>query len=259
MATTSPNIVKRSASGARSTGPAVVRITRGLAREMSTLEWTTPTHVYNPLDYAWRTHREYLDRYGAKRGRVLLLGMNPGPWGMAQTGVPFGNISAVRDWFHIEVRLARKLPGQHRKYPILGADCHRDEGSGLRLWGWVQRRFGTPEYFFNRFFIWNYCPLLFLCRDRNLTPAGLSAPERRALAVVCDGALVRAVDALDPVAVVGIGRYAENHARRLFAGRVAVGYLSHPSPASPAANRDWPAMAEHALGAWLPRGHVRRV
>ncbi len=217
------------------------------------LDWRTPSHVYNPLQYAWNGHRIYLQRYGRKRGRVLLVGMNPGPWGMAQTGVPFGNISAVRDWFRIESRLARSLPVQHPNYPILGMRCHRDEGSGRRLWGWAQRRFGTPERFFERFFVWNYCPLLFICRNRNLTPAGLTARESNALGRVCDRALERTIEVLEPRAIVGIGRYAEERARLVAAGRTAVGYLPHPSPASPAANRDWDSLADRALAPWLHR------
>jgi single-strand selective monofunctional uracil DNA glycosylase len=239
-------------------GGAVVRITRRLAREASALEWCTPSHVYNPLQYAWSGHREYLLRYGSRRGRVLLLGMNPGPWGMAQTGVPFGNVATVRDWFHIETRLGRRLPVQHPKYPILGLECHRNEGSGQRLWGWAQSRFDSPERFFRRFFIWNYCPLLFLCHDRNLTPADLGADERRALNALCDRALNQLVRVLEPIAIVGIGRYAEHSALRLTAGQLPVGYLPHPSPASPAANRDWPALADRALGPWLARAPCGR-
>lgn len=229
----------------------LVPIVRRLAREAAALEWHTPSHVYNPLQYAWSAHREYLQRYGSKRGRVLLLGMNPGPWGMAQTGVPFGNVSTVRDWLRIETRLATRLPVQHPKYPILGLVCHRDEGSGLRLWNWVRSRFGSPARFFDRFFIWNYCPLLFLGQGRNLVPGNLGAMERCALEAVCDRAFQRVVAVLDPVAVVGIGRYAERCAQRLVGERLPVAYLPHPSPASPAANRDWPTLAEHALAPWL--------
>jgi single-strand selective monofunctional uracil DNA glycosylase len=227
-------------------------IARRLARAVAQLELRTPSHVYNPLQYAWSGQRAYLERYGRKRGRVLLVGMNPGPWGMAQTGVPFGSVAMVRNWFGIEPRLSRRLPAQHPRYPILGMRCHRDEGSGKRLWGWAAQRFGTPERFFERFFVWNYCPLLFLAHDRNLTPAGLSAVEVRALAPVCDRALRDVIDVLQPVAVVGIGRYAEQRLRNLVGERVPVGYLPHPSPASPAANREWAAMAERALAPWLP-------
>ena len=223
-----------------------------LGREVAKLELHTPSHVYNPLQYAWSGQRTYLERYGRKRGRVLLVGMNPGPWGMAQTGVPFGSVAVVRDWFGIDPYLSRRLPVQHPRYPILGMRCHRDEGSGRRLWGWAGERFGTPDRFFERFFVWNYCPLLFLARDRNLTPSGLSASEVRALAPLCDRALREVIDALQPVAVVGIGRYAEQRVQNLVGGRLPVGYLPHPSPASPAANRNWAAMAERALAPWLP-------
>ncbi len=230
-----------------------IRITRRLGRELEALTWHTPTHVYNPLIYAWQAHREFLLRYGAARGRVLLLGMNPGPWGMAQTGVPFGDVGTVRDWFGIDAHLGRHLPEQHRKYPILGMACHRSEGSGSRLWGWAQSRLGTPEAFFERFFVWNYCPLLFIQHDHNLIPERLDKTETAALGAICDRALGAIVRALAPSAVVGIGRYAERRARDTLGDAFQIGYLPHPSPASPAANRDWPALAEAALKPWLPR------
>jgi single-strand selective monofunctional uracil DNA glycosylase len=34
--------------------------------------------------------------------------------------------------------------------------------SGQRLWGWVQARFGSAAPFFERFWVHNYCPLLFV-------------------------------------------------------------------------------------------------
>jgi len=232
---------------------AILRIARRLAREASALRWRTPSHVYNPLDYAWSAHAEYLARYGAKRGRVLLLGMNPGPWGMAQTGVPFGDVVMVREWFGIETRLGAALPRQHRKYPILGMACHRNEGSGSRLWRWAESRLGPPRAFFSRFFVWNYCPLLFIADGHNLTPEHLSRRESKALTAVCDRALAAMIRVLEPSAVVGIGRYAEARARKLFGGNVPLGYLPHPSPVSPAANRNWAALAERALKPWLSK------
>lgn len=240
--------------------PNLLTVVRRLAREAADLSFDTPSHVYNPLDYAWAGHREYLRRYGAKRGRVLLLGMNPGPWGMTQTGVPFGDVVTVREWFHIESRLGKVLPPQHPKYPILGMACHRNEGSGSRLWRWAEERLGTPEDFFERFFVWNYCPLLFLKNGRNLIPEQLSRTEATALNAVCDRALLAAVRALQPTAIVGIGRYAERQAMSVLGTDANVHYLLHPSPASPAANRDWPGFAEQALKPWLPprRHHAKQ-
>jgi len=231
----------------------MVRLTRALAREVDDLKFSTPSHVYNPLDYAWAAHREYLQRYGTVRGRVLLLGMNPGPWGMAQTGVPFGDVVSVREWFGIQTRLGRALPEQHPKYPIRGMDCHRNEGSGSRLWRWAQARVGSPDDFFSRFFVWNYCPLLFIGDGHNLIPERLSRAEAQALTKVCDRALLAAVRALTPSAVVAIGRYAERRAATVLGMDADIRYLPHPSPANPAANKDWPALAEQALKPWLPR------
>ncbi|MGH8225321.1 MAG: uracil-DNA glycosylase family protein [Gammaproteobacteria bacterium] len=229
----------------------VVFAAKRLGRDVDALDFTTPSHVYNPLRYAWAAHCEYLERYGEKPGRVILLGMNPGPWGMAQTGVPFGDVVMAREWLGIEMPLASPLPAQHPKYPLRGFECHRREGSGSRLWGWAHERFGTPEKFFARFFVWNYCPLLFIGDGRNLTPERLRREEAAPLTAACDRALTALVEALAPTALVGIGRYAERRARENFADRLPIGYLPHPSPASPAANRGWPTLAEEALTPWL--------
>ncbi len=187
------------------------------------------------------------------------MGMNPGPWGMAQTGVPFGEIGFVRDWLGIEGAVDAP-PEEHPKRPIEGFDCARSEVSGRRLWGWAAERFGTPERFFERFFVWNYCPLVFMEESgRNRTPDKLPAAEREPLFAACDEALRRAVDALGPSRVVGIGRFAEDRARHCLADRpdTAVGGILHPSPASPAANRGWAEQAERQLvaqGIELPAG-----
>lgn len=227
------------------------RISRRLADAVKALAFKSPSHVYNPLQYAWPAQRRYLHSFGARKGRVLLVGMNPGPWGMAQTGVPFGDVVMVRDWMGIEAPLAEPLPVQHEKYPISGFACHRREGSGSRLWGWARERFGSAPTFFERFFVWNYCPLLFIGEGRNLTPDKLSRGEAEPLLEACDVALKQLVRALEPVALVGVGRYAERRAREVVGAAVRVGYLPHPSPASPAANRGWPELAEAALSDWL--------
>ncbi len=222
---------------------------RRLSREVSKLDFSAPvTHVYNPLDYAWIPHRIYLERYGAAPKEVVLVGMNPGPWGMAQTGVPFGEVSLVRDWLGIES--AVKVPiDQHPRRPIEGFSCRRSEVSGRRLWGWARDRFGTPEVFFERFFVANYCPLSFMEESgRNLTPDKLPAVEREPLLEICDRALVRAVEALEPDLVVGIGKWAEDRARRALERLdVRIGRILHPSPASPQANRGWAEQAERQL------------
>jgi single-strand selective monofunctional uracil DNA glycosylase len=159
---------------------------------------------------------------------------------MAQTGVPFGEIGAVRDWLELDEPIGRPET-EHPKRPVLGLECQRSEVSGRRLWAWAADTFGTPEAFFSDFFVANYCPLQFLeASGRNLVPEKLRAAERTPLFAACDEALSRSFDALRPHFVIGIGAFAEERARVVLAkDGPTVGRILHPSPASPAANRGW--------------------
>jgi hypothetical protein len=141
-----------------------IAIARWLARETDTLVFRAPTAcTYNPLVYARRSHEAYLSRYARQGVEALLLGMNPGPWGMAQTGVPFGEVELVRTFLGIEARVDQP-PRVHPQRPIEGFACTRSEVSGRRVWGWVQDRFGSADAFSDRFLVANYCPLVFMGR-----------------------------------------------------------------------------------------------
>jgi len=220
-----------------------------LRDEVEPLAFGPPvTHVYDPLVYAAAPYRRYLERYGAPPKEVVLVGMNPGPWGMAQIGVPFGEISLAREWLGIGGEVGRP-EREHPKRPIEGWGCRRSEVSGRRLWGWAKERFGTPERFFERFFVHNYCPLVFMEESgRNRTPERLPAAECAPLYAACDRALRATVERLAPSRVVGIGRFAEDRARAALEGiDVEIGRVLHPSPASPAANRGWAETVERQL------------
>ena len=226
-------------------------ITDRLAARVAALRFSPPVaYVYNPLEYARAPYDLYWERYGAPPKEVVLLGMNPGPFGMAQTGVPFGAVGRVRGWLGIEAPVGTP-PRQHPKRPVLGFGCPREEVSGARLWGWAEERFGTPERFFARFFVANYCPLVFLEETgRNRTPDKLPAAERKALFAACDRALRDTAALLRPRLVVGVGAFAEARARSALAGTgVRIGRISHPSPASPRANRGWSRLVEAELAA----------
>lgn len=228
-----------------------VRIASALTRAVDRLEFDEPvTHVYNPLQYARKSHTAYVKRYARPGVEAILLGMNPGPFGMAQTGVPFGEVSLVRDWLGIEEKVG-KPKHEHPKRPILGFACERSEVSGRRLYTWARERFGTADAFFDRFFIWNYCPLVFLEESgRNRTPDKLPAEERDPLFAACDKALIRMVDTLKPKLVIGVGKFAEKRARAVLVGKpVEFGTVLHPSPASPMANRGWAPQADKQFAA----------
>jgi single-strand selective monofunctional uracil DNA glycosylase len=207
-------------------------------------------YVYNPLTYAHASYALYVERYGAPPKELVLLGMNPGPFGMAQTGVPFGEVKSVRDWLKIEAPVA-KPAREHPKRPVEGFACRRSEVSGRRLWGWAQTMCKAPERFFARFFVANYCPLLFLDESgRNLTPDKLPIDERRLLLGHCDEALRETVQHLQPRHVLGVGRFAEQRAREALTGfNTRIGSIPHPSPANPSANRGWDDQMNQALAA----------
>jgi single-strand selective monofunctional uracil DNA glycosylase len=220
-----------------------------LSRRLARLRFAPPVaHVYDPLRHARAPHEAYVRRYAHAPLRVLYLGMNPGPFGMLQTGVPFGEVAAVREWLGIEAPVARPRR-EHPRRPIEGFACTRSEVSGRRLWGAIAARHGTPERFFRDAFIANYCPLVFLeASGRNRTPAELPAAERAPLFSACDEHLRALVGLFAPRWVVGIGAFAAARARAALAGSgVAIGSIPHPSPASPAANRGWAERAARAL------------
>jgi len=226
-----------------------VLLSRRLARAVDALRFGEPvTHVYDPLVYARAPHEAYLERHAHPGIEVLLVGMNPGPYGMAQTGVPFGEVALVRDWLGITGRVG-KPEREHPARPITGFACPRSEVSGARLWGWARARFGAPEEFFARFFVWNYCPLVFMeSSGKNRTPDKLPAGEREALFAPCDEALRGLAEHLRPRRVVGVGAFAAARAAAALAGeRYLLGSIPHPSPASPSANRGWAPLAEKAL------------
>lgn len=229
---------------------ALVAAARRLSSALAPMQFAPPvSHVYNPLEYAWAPHEAYLRRYGEGRRRIVFLGMNPGPFGMVQTGVPFGEIEAVRGWMGIDAPVERPV-GENPKRPIEGFACARSEVSGRRLWGLFAQRFGSPEAFFADHFVANYCPLAFFDHGRNLTPDKLPARETVPLESACDAHLREMVAVLEPEWLVGVGGFAEARAREALAGTgVRIARVLHPSPASPAANRGWAEAAEKQLRA----------
>lgn len=226
---------------------------RNLNVALTRLSFDTPvTHVYNPLTYASVPAELYLERYlCGPPGRTLLLGMNPGPWGMAQTGVPFGEIELVRDWLGIEGPVGTP-ENPHPKRPIEGFECSRSEVSGRRLWGLFQEHFPDPAKFADKFVVFNYCPLIFLeDSGRNRTPDKLPKEERERLFSACDDCLREILQTLQIGRAFGVGKFAEKRlkaVKKQVPGLSEVGSILPPSPASPAANRGWAPQVTPVLG-----------
>lgn len=246
------------------TAQALIAASRDLTATLCGIPFAPPVaFIYNPLRYAREPYEEYLRRFGASRKRVVFLGMNPGPWGMAQTGVPFGDVPTVRDWLGIGAAV-NPPQDQHPSRPVLGLSCPRVEVSGKRLWGLMRARFSGPADFSRDHFVANYCPLLFLeASGRNRTPDKLPATERRALVAACDAHLIALIRALRPIWLVGVGSYAASRIATVMESgsmpEVRGASIPHPSPASPRANAGWELLALRALeaqGIWVPTGRA---
>ncbi len=228
-----------------------------LSEKLQGLDFNTPVEfVYRPLEYAWKAHEMYLERFAASRKRVLFLGMNPGPFGMTQTGVPFGEIAAVRDWMGIETVIG-KPEREHPKRPVEGFACRKSEVSGRRLWGLFAERFGTAGKFFEDHFVLNYCPLVWMSQTgANLTPDKIPAAEMAPVEAACQEHLAKVIGVLEPAYLIGVGAFAEERLKRAAqatGSQAFIGKVLHPSPASPAANRGWAEAATKQLeaqGVW---------
>lgn len=227
----------------------LIKAARKLSEAVNSLSFGSPTSfIYNPLDYARGIHQQYLQLAGQGKKKVVLLGMNPGPFGMAQTGVPFGEIPAVRDWMGLRGEVDKPSP-EHPKRPVEGLACTKSEVSGRRLWGLFSEKFPDAKVFFKDHFVANYCPLVFMEESgRNRTPDKLPASEKKPLEEVCDQHLREIVEILEPDWVIGVGGFAKKRAEEVFNNRdIKIGTILHPSPTSPAANRGWAEAATKQL------------
>lgn len=248
-------IVPSGPATARDTVRLLTTAAQRLKESVSALRFRAPVaHIYNPLDYAWDCYAGYLRRFGSGHKRVVFLGMNPGPFGMVQTGIPFGEVRAVRYWLRIYFEVGRPAL-EHPKRPITGFGCPRSEVSGRRLWELFAKRFGAPEHFFEEHLVLNYCPLAFMeSSGRNRTPDKLTNCEKQLLFEACDRHLRAAIQAIQPVWLIAIGDFARRRAEAVFpGGSPKVAQIMHPSPANPAANRAWAAVVTaqlEALGVW---------
>ena len=210
--------------------------------------------VYNPLNYAWDVHEEFIRRTGGNGAKCILLGMNPGPHGMGQMGIPFAATSVVRDLIGITGISVAKPEVIHPRRPVNGLEHTKEEVSGTRLWGLLQHRYGTIDKISKEIYVVNHCPLMILngVRGTNVTPNNISGKSVEELMDICDQHLREVVNALDATKVVGIGKYAEKRAVSALCGLgVSVETCWHPSPASPLANRnggaDWRANISKVL------------
>lgn len=234
----------------------LITAARELSAQMEQLSFAPPVaFTYNPLEYAWAGHEAYIRRFGATRKEVLYLGMNPGPFGMAQTGVPFGEIPAVTLWMGITAPIGQPAH-MHPKRPVQGFACPRSEVSGRRLWGLFEELYGTADQFFAHSYVANYCPLIWMSESgANIPPTQLPKEQSAKIDAACRQHLVRLIAALQPRCLIGVGAYAlkqlEIAAAAFPDNSFTLGSIVHPSPASPVANKCWPQKPKEQIQALL--------
>ncbi len=224
------------------------QIYRQQAEATNKLNFYEPVaYVYNPLSYGQAAFEDYLRRYANGPKKAILLGMNPGPFGMVQTAVPFGDVGMVTQFLGITGGIDAP-EDTHPKRPIDGFACPRREVSGQRLWGWISERYGSASRFFAKRLVLNYCPLAFLeASGSNRTPDRLAASERQALEAICDDTLRQVLALTEARYVIGIGKWATQRAVKAtesMPNPPQIASILHPSPASPKANRGWQQYVE---------------
>lgn len=204
--------------------------------KLDTLSFSKPIeYIYNPLKYAFDIHSNFVRKFCQSTKKILFLGMNPGPWGMSQTGVPFGEVNVVKGWLRVSGNIERPVK-EHPSRQVLGLECKRSEVSGQKFWGLFQNICGEPAVFFQDAFVYNYCPLaLMTSTGKNITPAELKSSDRQAMNEICDEALRDVIELLQVEVLVAIGRYAEDRAKRALTDtelldKVKIVSISHPSP-----------------------------
>ncbi|XP_006616530.1 single-strand selective monofunctional uracil DNA glycosylase [Apis dorsata] len=228
----------------------VLSVERDLVIELGKITFHSPIeYVYSPLEYAFNIHTMYVQKYCNTVKKILFLGMNPGPWGMSQTGVPFGEISMVRDWLKIYGPVGKPVKEQPNR-KITGFQCNRSEISGKRLWGLFQKLCGSPEKFFQQAYIHNYCPIALMKKNGcNITPAEIKGSEIQILQSSCDKALLDIIKIIKAEIVIGIGGYAEKRAQFVIQSSklpIKVLCLPHPSPRA-VNNKNWNEKATKKL------------
>lgn len=189
-------------------------------------------YVYNPVDYAYAGYSRYVRKYLKSSKKILFVGLNPGPYGMCQTGIPFGDVSTVKEWMELEMDISKPLDECPKK-PVDGLKCTTVEQSGKRFWGFFKKKCGAADNFFRNAFVINYCPIAFFDRSgKNVTPNELEVSSREELEKICDEYLEKVVEMVKCEIIICVGRYAEHKVKSIFIdnSEINILYMKHPSP-----------------------------
>jgi single-strand selective monofunctional uracil DNA glycosylase len=242
------------------------------------LRRATGWKIWNPGVYGEPWHDRFRRCYPPGRHPLVLFGLNPGPYGMAQSGIPFTDIARLRSGLP---RLARELmeAGEKVETPGLAPGSLRPylgrtfESSSVRLYRFLERGWGSAETGWRQVVVANPCTLLFIdpASGKNRTPADLGKAVRarggeaaaRRLEEECDRlrrrCALEALEALNPRGAVLLGRNVQaalGSVLRAQLGESALIFWEHPARAVP---DTWAAGLLTALQGHRPAPAVRRA
>ena len=197
--------------------------------------------AYNPLKYAWKSHKMYLERYGRLGANTIIMGMNPGH-GMGNTGIPFGCPEKVRNYLRIKNLKIKEPKNSHPKRIVTGLECKKPEISGKRIWSLIEEIYGSPEEAFKQIFVINHFPLwMFNKSGQNITPDKLKPSSNKEIFDICNKYLIEVRNILKAERIVAVGKYASKMARNALKSSnlksIIIDEIPHPSPANPLANK----------------------
>ncbi|KAF7991960.1 hypothetical protein HCN44_010761 [Aphidius gifuensis] len=204
----------------------LLNIELNLSINLDKLNYNNPIdYIYCPIIYAKTVHFNYLNKYCRDKKNIMILGMNPGPWGMSQTGVPFGEINIVIDWLKINGHID-KPKRQHEQRQVDGFSCKRSEISGRKFWSLFKKLSNNPDTFFRHCFLRNFFkPTIIIII--------IAGPEQKKLQEFCDQALIEVIKILDVKVIIGVGRFSEQRAKKVVKTAklsTKVLWMIHPSP-----------------------------
>ena len=217
----------------------LINLTEAFNNKLNKIHFSFTGIIYNPLDYAKDNYYEYLQNYVNEYIDNIFLGMNPGPYGMVQTGIPFGEINYVKNYLKIN-NTVNKPKTEHCKKIITGMNTERSEISGFRFWSLIKSKYQTAELFAEKNAVLNYCPLCFIentQKGKNITPEMLSKSDKNQINICCDEYLKNIIMLIQPKKLIGIGSYA--YKRFCKVSTLPTFYMLHPSPLNPKANKNW--------------------
>ena len=211
--------------------------------------------AYNPLNYAWESHKNYLKNYGDLGATKIIMGMNPGH-GMGNTGIPFGCPEKVKNYLKIRDVKINKPKKIHPKRLVTGLECKKPEISGKRIWGLIEEIYGAPEKAFQNIFVLNHFPLwMFNSSGQNITPDKLSISSSKIIFEKCNRYLIDVVSILKIKRIICVGKYASRMAHKAVKNSdfqdLIIDEIPHPSPANPLANKEkgalWKKIAREVI------------